>query len=32
LMPTPRRGVQVAGGFHVINDSPGSCTVVHHEQ
>jgi hypothetical protein len=31
-MPTPRRGVQVAGGFHVINDAPGSCTVVHYEQ
>jgi hypothetical protein len=31
-MPAPRRGVQVAGGFHVINDPPGSCTVVHYEQ
>jgi len=31
-MPTPRRGVQVAGGFHVINEAPGSCTVVHYEQ
>jgi hypothetical protein len=31
-MPAPRRGVQVAGGFHVINDAPGSCTVVHYEQ
>jgi len=30
-MPTPRR-VQVVGGFHVINDAPGSCTVVHYEQ
>jgi hypothetical protein len=29
-MPTPRRGVQVAGGFRVINDAPGSCTVVHY--
>ena len=31
-MPAPRRGVQVAGGFHVIDDAPGSCTVVHYEQ
>ena len=31
-MPTRRRGVQVAGGFHVISDAPGSCTVVHYEQ
>jgi hypothetical protein len=31
-MPTPRRGVQVAGGFQVIDDAPGSCTVVHYEQ
>jgi hypothetical protein len=31
-MVTPRRGFQVAGGFHVINDGPGSCTVVHYEQ
>jgi hypothetical protein len=31
-MPTLRRGVQVADGFHVINDAPGSCTVVHYEQ
>jgi hypothetical protein len=31
-MPTPRRGVQVAGGFHVINEAPGSCTVAHYEQ
>jgi hypothetical protein len=28
----PAQGVQVAGGFHVINDAPGSCTVVHYEQ
>jgi hypothetical protein len=31
-MPTPRRGFQVAGGFQVIDDAPGSCTVVHYEQ
>jgi hypothetical protein len=31
-MPAPRRGFQVAGGFHVIDDDPGSCTVVHYEQ
>jgi len=31
-MPTPRNGVQIAGGFHVIDDAPGSCTVVHDEQ
>jgi hypothetical protein len=31
-IPTPRRGVQIAGGFHVIDDAPGSCTVVHYEQ
>jgi hypothetical protein len=31
-MPTPRRGFQVAGGFRVIDDAPGSCTVIHYEQ
>jgi uncharacterized membrane protein len=31
-MATPSRGFQVAGGFHVIDDAPGSCTVVHYEQ
>ena len=31
-MPTPRWGFQIAGGFHVIDDAPGSCTVVHYEQ
>jgi hypothetical protein len=31
-MPAPRRGFQVAGGFHVSTDAPRSCTVVHYEQ
>ena len=31
-MPAPRGGVQVAGGFHVIDDAPGSCTGVRYEQ
>ena len=31
-MPAPRRGFQIAGGFHVIDDAPGSCTVLHYEQ
>lgn len=31
-MPGARHGVQVAGGFHVSTDTPGSCTVVHYEQ
>jgi hypothetical protein len=31
-MPTSRRGFQVAGGFRVIDDAPGSCTVIHYEQ
>jgi hypothetical protein len=31
-MPAPARGFQVAGGFHVRDDAPGSCIVVHYEQ
>jgi hypothetical protein len=25
-------GIQVAGGFHIIDHDPRSCTVVHYEQ
>ncbi len=31
-MLTPRGRFQVADGFHVIDDAPGTCTVVHYEQ